>query len=244
MTRSLSRIMYTDPLISYATNSVKILQGYNHTKAMRQRVEAAARIYADTIDPYIKYNPFPEDNIANVDVLLSKLDDVGKEAKEAGRPGPIVFIDYLHLLESDNKREQSEIIKKACTGLKQYAIKYNTIVIAIEAQNREANKSAKAVQEGGRDTSNLEYSGDLILTLITDEQTKDKPPEEQIPKDHLRLFVTKSRFTEYNSEIYIEFVKHGGQSYLEPVDEEFHNVAKNEKTPFEQQTMYDDIPIT
>ena len=69
------------------------------------------------------------------------------------------------MVTSDRKEESAEIIKKAITILKDYAIRYNTFVLAISANNRTANSSGSITLESGRDTSGIEYGADYQLAL-------------------------------------------------------------------------------
>lgn len=143
--------------------TLQILQGYKLEQVDRQQVGTAIEEYRRTTYPYIKYNP---DDIGNgLEQILEYLGEVGAAAKLAGRQAPAVIVDYLHLLSSNKKTEIQELIKQAVFGLKDYAKTYNTFVIAIIAANRDSNKNGRLTINSGRDSSNLEYTGDYVLGL-------------------------------------------------------------------------------
>ena len=61
--------------------------------------------------------------------------------------------------------------------MKGYAIQYDTFVFAISANNRAANTSGIVSLDSGRDTSAIEYSADIQLSLnyaaLADRRKKD-----------------------------------------------------------------------
>ena len=143
--------------------TLQILQGYNWQQDERQQITAAVEEYRRTAYPYIKYNP---DDIGNgLEQILEYLEQVGAAARTEGKQAPAVILDYLHLLGSREKADIQELIKRAVFGLKHYAKEYNTFVIAIIAANRDSNKNGRLTINSGRDSSNLEYTGDYVLGL-------------------------------------------------------------------------------
>ena len=75
-----------------------------------------------------------------------------------------MILDYLHLVK-DGKLETQELLKQTMTVLKDYAVDYKTCVIGISATNRTANTSGVLTMGSGRDSSNLEYGADVMLSL-------------------------------------------------------------------------------
>ena len=112
-----------------------------------------------------------------IDSIMNVLNAAGEAAKQAGKPAPVVILDYLHLITTDKREEQAEILKKAVAALKGYAIQYDTFVFAISANNRAANTSGIVSLDSGRDTSAIEYSADIQLSLnyaaLADRRKKD-----------------------------------------------------------------------
>lgn len=199
--------------------ATQILQAYKLTDDQRANITKTAQAYKESIAPYVIYNPTYTDEEgkhretgADLDKILQAMRQAGNKAKKAGEPAPIVCIDYLHLLRSDQD-DITGTIKRAVEELKDYAIAYNTIVILISASNRSANKAGKATMDSGRDTSNIEYSGDIMLGLNykesdkkngeTAEEIADKIKEcreqgQEVPEEYTlySLRIVKSRFTE------------------------------------------------
>ena len=100
--------------------------------------------------------------------LQSITEALTREAETAiagGKNAPVVVLDYLHLVTTAQREEQSEIVKKTVSALKDYAIKYDTFVFCISATNRTSNQRGTISLESGRDTSAIEYTADIALSL-------------------------------------------------------------------------------
>lgn len=149
-----------------------VLQGYNWTIDERADIEATIEEYRRTNYPYIKYNPAGA--TSDLDGLLSFLQATGERAKAAGDPAPAVIVDYLHLITSRDRLDVAELIKQAIIGLKQYAVDYDTFVIAITAINRDSMKTGRISIYDGRDSSNIEYTGDYVISLNYDDLDSGK----------------------------------------------------------------------
>lgn len=143
--------------------AMQILQGYSWTEAEREQITRVLDEYRRDNYPYIKYNP--AGTSSELRDLLEYLTETGEAAKAKGKPAPAAVIDYLHLIKSRDGLETAELIKQAVTGLKEYAVKYNTFVIGIIATNRASNKDGRLTMESGRDSSNLEYTADYQISL-------------------------------------------------------------------------------
>ena len=171
--RSVSRIAHKQG--HKGISAADVLKGYSWDDARKRYVMEAADEYRRTIATRMQYNP--DGCNTNIDIILKTLDDAGQAAKEAGKPAPVCVLDYLHLITTDKREEQAEILKKAVAGLKGYAIKYDTFVFAISANNRAANTSGIVSLDSGRDTSAIEYSADTQLSLnyaaLADRRKKD-----------------------------------------------------------------------
>lgn len=146
----------------------EIMRGYAWTPRQRKAIEAERDRYRRESLPYIKYNPQNVGN--NIEDISEYLTKVGNQAKAQGKEAPGVVLDYLHLVGSDPgkakaKLEGAELIKKVVMELKSYATTFDTFVIAISAVGREALKSGSISLFSGRDSSNIEYTGDYVLSL-------------------------------------------------------------------------------
>lgn len=160
LARSLSRILHRS---GHNMTAADVLKGFAWTDIQKVNIEDAAAEYRQKIAPWMNYNP--EGCTANIQDIANTLDAAGRKAQEAGRPAPVVVLDYLHLVTTDTRDDPGEIIKKAVSVLKSYAVKYNTFVLAISANNRTANSSGVISLDSGRDTSAIEYTADYQLSL-------------------------------------------------------------------------------
>lgn len=143
--------------------ALDILQGYNWTDEDRAVIEKVLQEYREIVFPYIQYNP---GNVSSdLDEILMYLKMTGDRAKAEGKQAPAVIVDYLHLISNKRGLDVQELIKQAVTGLKDYAKNYDTFVIGIVATNRASNSNGQITMDSGRDSSNIEYSGDYILSL-------------------------------------------------------------------------------
>lgn len=183
--------------------ALQILQGYNWTDSDREKITAVIEEYRQENYPYIKYNPAGTSSELND--LLQYLTATGEAAKAKGEPAPAAVIDYLHLIKSKSGLDIQELIKQAITGLKQYAVNYNTFVIGIVATNRASNKGGKLTMESARDSSNIEYTADYQISLNYNDidSGKVKPDEvekiaelQQAKRRAMILRVLKSRFSQ------------------------------------------------
>lgn len=144
-------------------SAMKILQGYNWNENERALICNAVEDYKNKNYKYIRYNP--SGVVADLDSILEYLHNMGENSKKSEADAPVVVIDYLHLIGTTRKIDSQELIKQIVSGLKNYAVNYNTSVIGIVATNRASNISGKINLNSGRDSSNIEYSGDYILSL-------------------------------------------------------------------------------
>lgn len=144
-------------------SALHIMQGYKWSKEEAAEIKEALQEYRRDIFPYLQYNP---DGVSSdLDNILEYLKAVGEQAKAAGAAAPVIVVDYLHLITSKSGIDTQELIKQSVTGLKKYAIDYNTFVIGIVATNRISNSSGRITLESGRDSSNIEYTADYQLSL-------------------------------------------------------------------------------
>jgi len=162
LARSLARISYLKGYKGISTT--EILQGYRWTIDTEEAVHRAADEYKATIAQHLLYNP--GEDTTDLDAILRKMED---EKKRLGH-APIVAIDYLQLLTghtADGRDEDSvATIKRAVQRLKEYAIREDTTVIIITANNRASMVTGDSDLNSGRDTSNIEYGSDLHLGLV------------------------------------------------------------------------------
>ena len=186
--RSLARIVNEDHI-----GALDILRLYKQPQTTQETVYRAGLQYKQHIAPNMLYNP--DGTGPKLDRIIEAMEARAKAAEGRGEPAPIVCIDYLQMIEGKDKEDIKETIKRAVYAFKQYAENHHSIVICISAQSRAANNDAEARQDAGRDTSNIEYSADLQMQIMSD------PDNEDIRQ----LYITKSRFASPSLKHYIAF---------------------------------------
>lgn len=160
LARSLSRVCNRN---GYEISPLTILRGYEWTDSQNDAISTAAMEYVDTVGENFVYNP--DGTTAELDAILAVMEDEAIRLKAEGKRAPLCVIDYLQLVQGGEREDDVSTMKRAIKAFKDYAIRYDTVVFAIHATNREANKSGQVNQWSGRDTSAIEYSGDLMLAL-------------------------------------------------------------------------------
>lgn len=160
LARSLSRLAWNHSKKDFS--ALDILRGYAWTDEDREIIMQAANIYKVEIAPHFIYNPDGVTN--NINSILSAMEAETARIKAQGKPEPLICIDYLQLIDSGEK-DTVEGIKNVIKKLKDFAKNHNTVVFLITANNRASNKSGVSDMESGRDTSAIEYSGDIMLGL-------------------------------------------------------------------------------
>lgn len=160
LARSVSRIVKRK---GGSLTSSDILQGYKWTEEQRRQASEAATEYRHDIAPNMHYNP--DGCTTDLQSITEALTREAETAIAEGKKPPVVVLDYLHLVTTAQREEQSEIVKKTVAALKDYAIKYDTFVFAISATNRTANARGTISLDSSRDTSAIEYTADIALSL-------------------------------------------------------------------------------
>lgn len=145
--------------------------------------------------------------------LLHKMQEGAKYNAIIGRPAPVVVVDYLQLVAVEGKDEQ-EAIKVTIEKLKAYAVRNNTVVIGIVANNRESNKAGTVSMFSGRGSSSIEYGADMVLSMTyTDLLDKRETVEN---KNRRSLVMTKGRFCQQDARADFDF--QGRYSDFRPLD--------------------------
>lgn len=207
LARSLARIAARN---GHKIRTNVILQGYRWTDEQRAAIMDAAGEYKETIAPRMIYNP--EGVTANLDSILAYIETEAQRAEKAGMPAPCIVLDYLQIISGDPHEDAASVIKRAVSGLKEYAVKHNTLVFVIIAHNRASNSTGAVSMESGRDTSALEYSADLQLALtytkcLKRDGQKAKSPDDLTNEDRsqITLRIVKGRFGGMGREVDLHF---------------------------------------
>lgn len=169
--RSLSRMIFEK--MGEDMSPLEIMRGYRWDEQTKATVEKAWETYQENIASRFQYNPTESSYLgegggvnfpARESGILPTLRRIAEEKTAQGKPAPIVCVDYLQIVRTDQKDEVAGI-KAVLDELKAFAIKYNTIVFLILANNRASNKEGRSEVDSSRDTSAIEYSGDIMLGL-------------------------------------------------------------------------------
>lgn len=249
MARSISRRIWKNE--KKDVSALDVLQGYRWTDEQRAVITEAAREYQDEIMGNLIYNP--GQIAADLNSILQAMENAAGAARSQGKAAPFVCIDYLQLIQGKEREDSADTIKRAVKAFKDYAMKNQTTVFVIMAQNRESNKAGISDINSGRDTSAIEYSGDILMGLAytaIDERQKDAEGnlytleriQEEIRRayeaggrlpevcNNITLKINKNRFGENNRRAKLLFDgRHGIFNQLEKKDE--WKPAK--KTPFD-----------
>ena len=181
LSRSISRISHQAKLRGAVSDDLTALQverGYNWTDQQAEVVNYSIGYYKRNIAPNFYYVTCNPENVGSIDNTLSdilaKLEKITAELKQQGKEEPLICIDYLQFIEYDlwknedgqRKPDNADAIKQTLKALKTFAMSHNTCVLVITANNRASNQDGRASMDSGRDTSNIEYSGDVMLSLV------------------------------------------------------------------------------
>lgn len=254
LSRSLARIINAGGGMRIST--AEILRGYSWTIEQEEAVYEAATQYKNTVAQHLIYNP-GEGNTTDISDILGKIQ---AEKARIGRP-PIVFIDYLQLLTSQNNgrdEEPAQTIKRAMYQLKNYAIQENSIVFLITANNRMSMRDGTSDLFSGRDTSAIEFSADVHLGLeykaIEDgtdikmirgakSRYYDTPTDPQAKQDfqkyccEMSLRINKNRHGTEGRKAYLYF--DGAAATFRPLDQQqpAQDTGRRQYTPQEWENM-------
>lgn len=203
-------------------SQTEVMRGYAWTDDQRRKITTAAQYYTAKIAPHIAYNPVDKEGNPGSAIYQAMLATMEQEAPLHNPEKPlIVCVDYLQLLQDEKGAEDAETIKAALKAFKDFAIKHDAVVFMIMAHNRMTNLTGTISQGAGRDTSAIEYSGDLQLSLnygaIADGTFDSLPKMEKAIANPERtdatedlynyrcLTVTKNRFGQDRLKCYMTF---------------------------------------
>lgn len=160
LARSISRLAWKYYRADLST--LEILRSYSMPEDKKAIIRKAAERYKQEISQHFQYNP--EGMTNDIDLILKAMQNEVNRLKDLGRPAPLICIDYLHLIATKEK-DPIEGLKSAMLRIKSFAIENNTVVFMILANNRASSKEGKAAMDNARDTSGIEYTGDIMLDL-------------------------------------------------------------------------------
>ena len=179
LSRSIARIshhMKELHILSDDVTALDVKRGYKWTDEQKKIIDYCLKYYGDVIAKnfyYVTTNPENVGSITNrLSDILHKLEKITGELKKQGKPAPLVCLDYLQFIDFDmyedgqRKPDNADAIKQTLAALKNFAMNHDTVVLVITANNRVSNAEGRASIDSGRDTSNIEYSGDVMMSLV------------------------------------------------------------------------------
>lgn len=201
-------------------STTKILQGYTWNNDARETITAAVDKYRETTAPFLSFKPQAVSN--DLDAVLSYLQELGDAAERSGKRAPAVILDYLHIITTKQRIDVKELIKQVVYGVKNYAARYNTFAVLISASSREASKNSTPTMADARDSSNIEFSGDYVMSLQAVDDADKEPQrlgDKNAPKPkewrQMKLYLLKNRFG--RSDLYTEVYFNTAANYFLPV---------------------------
>lgn len=182
--KSLSRLtyQYCEGNIRNAKTTRGILDGSKYSSFNPQEQELIKR----AINTYeaIARHIYIKDSVGE-----TTTDDIRTELEKHYRikgKAPVVIVDYLQILGPlDTKATDKQNIDRAVTALKRMSKEFDTPVFVISSFNR-ANYRNNDAPESFKDSGNIEYSADVLMSMSYDEyameQTGEKLFKNQIKK--------------------------------------------------------------
>lgn len=161
----------------------KSIESGNLDEEQEERVKEALASLAD-LDLYICDDPY---------VSLGTIQAHVEQAKRAGKPYDIVFIDYLQLIKTRKRKDDNFNLEIAeiSRGLKLYSMSENMPIVALAQLNRglEARQDKRPKASDLRDSGSLEQDADLILGVYRDEVYNPETSK----RGELELLMLKNR---------------------------------------------------
>lgn len=185
LARTLSRLTYecSGKNKDYSMTALEILQGDKWEALGADKLKCfnpATERYRENIAPHIYIF---DDCEPTKEAILERIAEYSNLEKE--KAAPIILIDYLQLLDTGSKDFVTGC-KDITLALKQYAIKNETLVIAISSVNRESQKTGTSLTSG-YGSSFTEYSSDYVLTLdFTAIKKKQDISKEELKQAEIR----------------------------------------------------------
>ena len=154
VSKSLARLTYqTNP--AHAVTALKIRQGY---------------IFDETLDAIADYKDAIQDRLSivegNFSCNVSFIREYTRQYMQRTGTKPVIFIDYLQILQGEGDRRQSskELIDSTITELKRISRELDITVFVISSLNR-MNYLTPVSFEALKESGSIEYSADVIYGL-------------------------------------------------------------------------------
>lgn len=154
VSKSLARLTYqADP--AHAVTALKIRQGF---------------VFDETLDAIADYKDMIQDRLSivegNFSCNVSYVREYTRQYMQRTGTKPVVFIDYLQILqgEADKRQSSKELIDSTVTELKRMSRELDITVFVISSLNR-MNYLTPVSFEALKESGSIEYSADVIYGL-------------------------------------------------------------------------------
>lgn len=176
----------------------------------------------------------------NFDCNLSSIRDYVKTYMERNETRPVVFIDYLQILQPDpeqQKQSPREAVDAALTGLKRISREFDLTIIVISSVNRN-NYMTPIDFESLKESGGIEYTCDVVwglqLKCISEEQFLFDGKKEKIAEKRERIKEAK-RATPREIELVCLKNRYGVANYncyfdYYPAEDLFKEAGETKKT--------------
>ena len=187
----------------------RMMNSQSWSQKETELITEAARLNGDT-SYYLDFNPYASRSKSFPDAieLLELLDLIGQgefDQYTSNEPVPIVFVNGLHLISDSSCPDKNERNQKLLVGLKNFASKYNTAVVAtLTADIKYDSHSNKYINTTLED---LDYKGDIAISLIDKVHRRGTVPEYPVSNTLriLELRVDHSHFSTAGQSVQLVF---------------------------------------
>lgn len=133
---------------------------------------------------------------SDLDEMIEHTNQLLEYFKNQNEEAPILFVDYLQFIRGKSREDVQATIKRATKFFKDYAIKNNTIVVVLTANNRTSTEEkTKSSFSGGRDSSDIEYSFDYNLQInFAEWELQDSKFNKDDLKDRVTLINQEEKY--------------------------------------------------
>lgn len=202
-----SNLAYTGGGMSISSTS--ILQSYDENKMtsyQKGKLIEELNKHDELSNLFVIY---PEET--TIEFITKDLEDKLNYYKEEGLESPLIIIDYLQFIRSNQKEDSQSLIKKIQRNFKKLSIDYETTFFLLSATSRDKTGGKSSI-DSGRDSSDIEFSSDYLLSLNfyswEHSTNKELPSRDELVKQiprKMTITIHKNRFGEIGKMIDYNF---------------------------------------
>ena len=194
---------YDKHYTALALTTREILKGIGTNEDIQNNAQRR-EIYKEAYEDYknnIASNIYITECNDNIDINIATINEKIKNHIAITNNKPFVIIDYLQIIQNNDKGlTDKQVIDRIVTSLKRIARDNDITILLISAFNR-ANYTREANLSSFRDSSTIEYTSDVLLSLqlskldgVTDDKNEvNLNQEQQKDERELTLKVLKNR---------------------------------------------------